>query len=111
DHCDFYKPIYDATHDASVTVISISWGACEADQSSSFRQAVDGLFAVAGKPVFVASGDNGSADCFDGSTGVDFPASSPHVTGVGGTSLSLSAPSATWSSEVAWNGSGGGCSG
>src|ERR1700684_2564695 len=63
-----------------------------------------------GITITVASGDNGSSD---GGTGnnVDFPASSPHVLGCGGTDL-IAANSAI-QSEVVWNdqSQGGGASG
>ncbi len=85
------------------TVISSSYGLCEAELSgftleSSFAQA-----AAQGQTVVSASGDNGATDCFTGQTGgsnstttvqqtnsVDYPASSPYVTGVGGTEISQS---------------------
>jgi subtilase family serine protease len=54
--------------------------------------------------VFVASsGDDGAAP------GVQWPASSPNVLSVGGTSLTISAQNA-WVGESAWSGSGGGYS-
>jgi subtilase family serine protease len=49
----------------------------------------------------VSSGDSGY--------GVQFPASSPHVTAVGGTSLVRSSSSRAWS-ETVWSGAGSGCS-
>ena len=74
--------------------ISISWGACEAAISPAEQTAANTEFqlaAAAGVSVFAASGDDGASDCapFNGSTdpAVDFPASDPWVTGVGGTTL------------------------
>jgi len=53
--------------------------------------------------VCVASGDNGSSDAqTDGAVHVDFPASSPHALGCGGTSLRLSA-TGTPTAETVWN--------
>jgi hypothetical protein len=58
--------------------------------------------------VLAASGDSGSADCTqndgtpDDFLSVNFPASSPWVTAVGGTNLSLTSQN-TISSEVVWN--------
>jgi hypothetical protein len=49
-----------------------------------------------------SSGDNGAAP------GTEFPASSPNVLAVGGTSLN--APGGTYASETGWSGSGGGVS-
>lgn len=54
-----------------------------------------------GIAVTVSSGDNGY--------GVEFPASSPHVTAVGGTSLTRASNSRGWS-EMVWSGAGSGCS-
>ena len=92
-------------------VISISWGGCEAEQGSSEMTSTDNALSQAvaeGITVYSASGDNGSADCQSGATGVDYPASSPYVSGAGGTTLGVSGT--TWSSEKAWSGSGGGVS-
>jgi kumamolisin len=65
--------------------------------------------AALGVTITVASGDSGSSD---GETGnnVDFPASSPHVLGCGGTELIASG--STIESETVWNdGTEGGASG
>lgn len=82
-------------------VISISWGLCEAAYAGGPSGAVapiDALLAKAaaqGQSVVVASGDRGAQDCYDAANGtgagtlaVDFPASDPNVTAVGGTDLS-----------------------
>jgi kumamolisin len=62
-----------------------------------------------GVTVCVASGDGGSSDGqSDGSPHADFPASSPHALGCGGTTLRAS--NATIASETAWSDSGGGVS-
>lgn len=45
----------------------------------------------------------------DGGYGTGYPASSPYVTAVGGTSLKLNS-SGVWASETAWTGTGSGCS-
>jgi len=76
--------------------ISNSYGGGEAG-SSTFEP----FYNYAGIAVTVSSGDGGF--------GVEFPASSPHVTAVGGTSLVRSSNSRGWS-ETAWSGAGSGCS-
>jgi subtilase family serine protease len=76
--------------------ISNSYGGGEAG-SSTFEP----FYNYAGIAVTVSSGDGGF--------GVEFPASSPHVTAVGGTSLARSSNSRGWS-ETAWSGAGSGCS-
>jgi kumamolisin len=70
-------------------------------------QAMDQAFQAAcalGVTVFCASGDDGSRDNVnDNKPHVDYPASSPHVTGCGGTTLDASG-------ETTWSGTGGGIS-
>jgi kumamolisin len=96
-------------------VISASLGLCEpaireALGTGGLRlaEAEFALAAAGGATVLAASGDSGSADCTenDGTPedflSVNFPASSPWVTAVGGTNLSLT-PQNTISSEDVWN--------
>ncbi|GAA2793935.1 protease pro-enzyme activation domain-containing protein [Kitasatospora sp. CM 4170] len=102
--------------DNRASVISISWGSCEPDTTASSMTAVDNSFkqaAAQGISIFSASGDDGSRDCTRSTSGstvkaVDFPASSPHQTGVGGTNLKVSG--SAYSSESAWSTAGGGVS-
>ncbi len=77
--------------------ISNSYGGSEFSAETS-----DSAYNHPGIAVTVASGDNGY-----GSFG--FPAASPHVVAVGGTTLSVGAGN-TWGGETAWSGSGSGCS-
>jgi subtilase family serine protease len=80
------------------SAISMSWGGGEFPEEVS----LDSHFkSVSGAPFFASSGDNGS--------GASWPASSPYVIGVGGTSLTLKSDG-TFSKETAWVGSGGGIS-
>ena len=64
--------------------------------------------------IFVSSGDGGSTpDSSGGTSGplqVEYYASDPNVTAVGGTSLYLNATTGARTSESAWSGSGGGTS-
>ncbi|HLY65100.1 MAG TPA: S53 family peptidase, partial [Chloroflexota bacterium] len=131
----FLAAITAAVGDINVSVISTSWGECEAWTPPSFRNQVDSLLAGAlamgkSKSFFAASGDSGAYDCPDSSSSptvvdfpaVDYPASSPYVTAVGGTTLSLTSPGMGYAGETAWSctgqsscvggngGSGGGCS-
>jgi kumamolisin len=66
-----------------------------------------------GVTVTVAAGDNGSSDgASDGQPHTDFPASSPHALGCGGTSLQADPATSVISSETVWNdGSNGGAGG
>ena len=80
------------------SAISMSWGGSEFPEEVE----LDSHFkSVSGAPFFASSGDNG--------TGASWPASSPQVIGVGGTTVLLK-PDGTFSSENAWSGSGGGTS-
>jgi subtilase family serine protease len=82
-----------------VVSVSMSWGGDEFSDELSY----DSHFASKyGTAFFASSGDDG--------TGVSWPAVSPSVVGVGGTSLELSASGTTLVSESAWSGSGGGVS-
>ena len=87
--------------------VSISWGESEDAWTAQARTALDQAFvgaAALGVTVCVASGDNGSSDAqTDGAAvHVDFPASSPHALGCGGTSLRLGA-TGTPTAETVWN--------
>jgi len=79
------------------SVVSMSWTAGEWSGETS----MDRNFVSNGVTYLAASGDAG--------TGVAYPAASPDVIGVGGTSLTL-APSGAYQGETAWSGSGGGIS-
>ncbi len=99
----------------TVTVVSISWGACEKllgpAEVSSANTALQ-LAAVAGMSVYVASGDNGAAGCAPEAMDdvVVDPASQPYATGVGGTSLDVSGgrEETVWNNSSSGGGSGGG---
>ena len=103
----FLNAITTATHDPihKPSVISISWGGPESSWTPQSLTAFDSAFQAAaaiGVSVFAASGDNGSADELGGQRDqVDFPASSPHVTGCGGTNVAASATAIT--GESVWN--------
>jgi kumamolisin len=107
----FLDAITTAIHDTArrPSVISISWGSAESSWTQQAITAMDEAFQAAvamGITVCVASGDSGSTDgATDGGNHVDFPASSPHVLGCGGTSLTAGGSSI--SSEVVWNDGGG----
>ncbi|MGH2842884.1 MAG: protease pro-enzyme activation domain-containing protein [Solirubrobacteraceae bacterium] len=99
---------------ASVQVISTSWGECESESGSSILSEEGTLFeqaATEGQSVFAAAGDDGSTDCVTSSLAVDDPASQPYVTGVGGTTSTTDTapPSQTvWNDSSNQTGAGGG---
>jgi subtilase family serine protease len=80
------------------TEISNSYGGGE----SSGETSNDWYYTHLGIAVTVSSGDTGNA--------VEYPAASPDVVSVGGTSLNLNSVSNTYSSESAWSSGGSGCS-
>jgi subtilase family serine protease len=80
-----------------VVAVSNSWGGPEAPTDTTD----DAHFNHHGVAITASSGDSGY--------GVLWPASSPYVTAVGGTSLKKAANSRGWS-ETAWSGAGSGCS-
>jgi len=84
---------YAAKH---ANAVSNSWGGSESGTTS-----FEPDFNHPGIAITVSSGDSGY--------GVQFPASSPHVTAVGGTSLRRASNTRGWS-ETVWNGAGSGCS-
>jgi kumamolisin len=110
----FIDAVTTAANDATnkPSVISISWGDSESTWTAQSMQTMDQAFqsaALMGVTVFVASGDSGATDgVTDGLAHVDFPASSPHAVGCGGTTLAETGGTIT--SEVVWN-AGGGASG
>jgi hypothetical protein len=104
----------------NLSQVSISFGTGESQWPASTIQVYAQAFAqlaAQGVTVLAASGDGGSNPNTNGTNGynpanpleVEYPASDPNVTGVGGTVLSLN-PDSTISSESAWSYSGGGLS-
>lgn len=96
-------------------IISSSYGDCEIDVGSGILESNLEQAAAQGQTVISASGDDGSTDCAsnqdlsvseEGSLSVDYPASSPYVTGVGGTQFSGDASSSGsyWGSSSATGG-------
>jgi hypothetical protein len=78
-------------------VISNSWGGNE----FSTETAYDSYFNHPGTVITASTGDNGY--------GVEYPASSQYVVGVGGTTLSVTGSNG-YAGEAAWSGAGSGCS-
>src|SRR3954471_4037350 len=79
--------------------ISNSYGGPEFSQET--QAAYGGHYNHPGHAITVSSGDSGY--------GVEFPAASPYVTAVGGTSLRKATNARGWT-ETAWSGAGSGCS-
>ena len=86
---------------AGVSVISMSWGGSEFSGEQSFDSVFTTPTGHTGITFIASAGDSGA--------GAEWPASSPNVVGVGGTSLVVTSSGAR-ASEVAWSSSGGGVS-
>jgi subtilase family serine protease len=78
--------------------ISNSYGGNESSKDSTYDSK---YYDHPGIAITASSGDSGY--------GVEYPAASPYVTAVGGTSLSTASNSRGWT-ETAWSGAGAGCS-
>jgi hypothetical protein len=100
DEADLYTAVDTAVHQSGVSVIAMSFGQPE-DQSET---QADGHFLTpqsqAGITFVAAAGDSGV---------VSYPAASPYVLGVGGTTLSLDS-AGNRLGETAWANGGGGLS-
>jgi subtilase family serine protease len=97
----------------NVAAISMSWGAAETTVAAdgylpAFEDALQAAQAK-GIVLLASSGDQGAYNGTHRTLQVNYPASSPEVVGVGGTTLTLSG-SGGYGSETAWSGSGGGYS-
>jgi hypothetical protein len=78
-------------------IVSMSWGGSDSTSDGSY----DSYFEHAGVTYIASAGDSAAA--------LEYPAASPYVLSVGGTSLTLTTSNA-YSSESAWADSGGGVS-
>ncbi|HEY9074396.1 MAG TPA: S53 family peptidase [Desulfobaccales bacterium] len=88
-----------ATSTLGAQIVSMSFGGAEFNGEDT----LDGpYFSVPGTVFVASSGDNGS--------GASYPAASPNVVAVGGTSINLNTTTGMVSSETGWSGSGGGVS-
>ncbi|WP_165423406.1 S53 family peptidase [Ktedonosporobacter rubrisoli] len=97
-----FGAVKDAYINQGADIVSMSFGTNEFDMETS--NDVDGVLAEGshkGISFTAASGDNGY--------GTQYPAASPYVTAVGGTTLNTK-PDGTYVSESAWDGSSGGIS-
>jgi len=107
---DLMKAVDYARSQKGIVSVSMSWGGDEfsdettLDSHFSASATVSATGTASTIAFFASSGDNG--------TGASWPAASPYVIGVGGTSLTMTNSGATakFSSEKAWSGSGGGVS-
>lgn len=101
-----FQALFNAAVDDGATVISNSWAYCEDQTSQADVDGIDAIFATAaaaGISIVNGSGDTGST-CLDGSANtVAVPASAPHGTAVGGSSV-VSGQGKSRLSETWWDG-------
>jgi subtilase family serine protease len=93
---DLFQAIQVAVKNGA-TVVSMSWGGDEFSGETQF----DSIFNNPKVSFTASSGDNG--------TGASYPAASPYVLAVGGTTLTVDTYG-NYQGETAWSGSGGGIS-
>lgn len=108
---DTFTSFYDAINDNLAPVISLSYGECEFDDNLlSLDEAELQQGNLQGITIVNSSGDSGAAECDDSATvtttppvnlatqglAVSYPASSPEVTGTGGTAIPLANFSSTY---------------
>jgi pseudomonalisin/xanthomonalisin len=94
-----------AVTDNLAKVINVSLGECENDaKSSGIMASNDQIFQAAvaqGQTFSVSSGDSGAYECGTYTTSQSYPAVSPYVIAVGGTSLSTTGTA--WNAESVWS--------
>lgn len=121
DDADLYRAVSRFASDHIAKVGSASLGECDVqaylDGALVADDAVFEQAAVQGQTFFASSGDTG-ASCpvaptngvpLSGPIDTSYPASSPYVVGVGGTTL-LADSSGNYINEISWNAGGGGVS-
>ncbi|HVT37015.1 MAG TPA: S53 family peptidase [Nevskiaceae bacterium] len=105
-----------AVSDNTAKVVNVSLGECETSaQTDGMVAADDAIFeaGVAQGQIFsISTGDSGSHECSvlfatNNNTKQSYPAVSPYVMAIGGTSL-LTTTAGAWASETVWSGAGGG---
>jgi len=88
-----------AVDERLANIISVSYATCEPELGTFTLEPIFQQAAAQGQTIFAASGDQGSTSCSDPisttiplstqqALAVNYPASSPYVTGVGGTEVS-----------------------
>ena len=98
---DLYAAVDYARNRSGVVAVSMSWGRGEFSTETSWDSHLTTPSGHGGVTFVASSGDYGAPP--------SYPAASPNVLSVGGTSLSLN-PDQTWMSETGWSGSVGGYS-
>jgi hypothetical protein len=98
---DLLRAVHTAASLPGVSVVSMSWGDAEFPTETSYDSFFTTPVGHTGVTFVAASGDTGAPPIY--------PAASPNVLSVGGTTLTLDGQG-NYVSETAWSGSGGGIS-
>jgi subtilase family serine protease len=105
-----------AVSDDTAKVIDMSWGGCESEVGTGWADSAFETAVTHGQTFSASSGDNGAYACnasengsYGTTLGVSYPASSPYVIAVGGTTVTTDSGS-NYLSEASWPYSGGGVS-
>ena len=91
-------------NDGKASIVSNSWGGVESNETAGSERAFHSVFlqgATQGMSFVFSSGDDGDERASSGHKQVDYPASDPAVTGVGGTSTEI-ARNASIASQTGW---------
>ncbi|AOK05804.1 peptidase S53 [Burkholderia latens] len=107
---DIAVAINRAVSDNTARVINMSIGGCENWAPTASMDTLFQLAVAQGQTFSVSSGDSGSVAYGCTGTSVQYPATSPYVVAVGGTTLYTNG-NGSYAGETAWDGSGGGISG
>ncbi|MEN6450965.1 MAG: FG-GAP-like repeat-containing protein [Thermoguttaceae bacterium] len=99
---DLMAAVNTARNYAGVTVVSMSWGGNESSSDTGYNSYFTTPSGHAGVTFVASTGDSGAPG--------GYPAYSPNVLAVGGTTLSINTSTSAYLSETGWNGSGGGIS-
>src|SRR5205814_2348595 len=92
---DLMAAVSTAAHQPGVSLVSMSWGFAEGQAVFAADEAMyDSVFNVPGVTFTASTGDYGTAD-------PEYPAFSPNVVAVGGTSLTLNSDN-SYNSETGW---------
>ncbi|KWA10513.1 protease pro-enzyme activation domain-containing protein [Burkholderia territorii] len=107
---DMALAINRAVTDNTARVVNMSIGGCENWAPTASMDVLFEMAVAQGQTFSVSTGDSGSVAYGCSGTSVQYPASSPYVVAVGGTSLYTNG-NGSYGGEMAWDSGGGGSSG
>ncbi|WP_244138735.1 MULTISPECIES: protease pro-enzyme activation domain-containing protein [Burkholderia] len=107
---DMALAINRAVSDNAAQVVNMSIGGCENWAPTASMDVLFEMAVAQGQTFSVSTGDSGSVAYGCSGTSVQYPASSPYVVAVGGTSLYTNG-NGSYGGEMAWGSGGGGSSG